>query len=169
MNYLMNNGGAWNTSDFDRWVASLDLRGSPFSTGDQVIERAGVLQGGGLTSWVGTANLRYPNDSFAASITGRYTSASVFDAARGGPDDENYDPTRSNSINYNRFPSAIYMDLYAQKAFGSSGDMSFTLLGSVDNFLNKQPPLYAAIGINSGGNLYDLIGRRFTLGVRVKR
>jgi hypothetical protein len=39
----------------------------------------------------------------------------------------------------------------------------------VENLTNRPPALYAATTIVSGGNPYDLIGRRFLFGIRVSR
>ena len=45
----------------------------------------------------------------------------------------------------------------------------FTLYGLVQNLFDEDPWLYAATSITSGGNPYDLIGRRFRVGIRVAR
>lgn len=129
------------------------------------VERSGTLQSGGLPKWQGNADITYTNRNFTSTLSGRYVAAARFDPTRVGPEDAGYDPALQNSININRFPSAVYFDLYGSYKFHTdSGDA--TIFAVVQNLLNKQPPQYAAIGINSGGNPYDLIGRRFRVGVR---
>ena len=73
----------------------------------------------------------------------------------------------------NRVPSVFYADLnfaYGFPAF--SGALEF--FGVVNNMFDKQPPLtptvQAAPGLNPPYyvNTYDLIGRYWTVGVRLK-
>lgn len=130
------------------------------------VDRAGTLQGNGTPRDMVNATLTYALKGFVANLNARYLSGSRFDATLVGPLDPGYNPALSNSININRFPAAIYFNLQLSQdvALGSGRKVNF--FAGVDNLLNKQPPVYAAIGINSGGDPYDLIGRRFTAGMR---
>lgn len=135
------------------------------------VDRAGSFQGGGVPRWVGSGDLTYSRGGFLTTLSARYIAATQFDANRIGPDDSRYAAlaaTASNTINYNRFPSAVYLDLYAE-AKVATGRTNMTVFGSVQNLAGKDPPQFAAIGISSGGNPYDLIGRRFRVGVRLRR
>ncbi|OYY79639.1 MAG: hypothetical protein B7Y43_00795 [Sphingomonas sp. 28-62-20] len=130
-----------------------------------VIERAGSLANGGLPKWVATADLTYALGGFSSTLSGRYIQAAINDVTRIGPDDPAYSPTLPNSVNINKFPSAVYLDLSLQQRV-TAGGTEFTLFGLVENLLDKPPPTFAATGILTG-NPYDLIGRRFKLGARV--
>lgn len=129
-------------------------------------DRAGSLQGSGVPSWTGNVNLDYSTGPLGLNLNARYFSASIFDVEFVGADSPNFDPTAGNSINYNKFPAAVYLNLSGSYDI-EVRDNSVQIFGGIDNLLDKQPPQYAAIGISSGGNPYDLIGRRYRIGVRV--
>jgi iron complex outermembrane receptor protein len=133
-----------------------------------VIDRAGAIQSGGIPKWSGTADISFSHGGFLVTLSGRAFSASRFDATLFDPTDDGYNPASGSSINDNRFPSAAYFDIYAEQTI-RSGATRFTLYGSVENLANKDPALYAATSITSGGNPYDLLGRRFKIGIRVVR
>jgi hypothetical protein len=130
------------------------------------IERAGSLQSTGVPRWAGTLDLTYSKSGFSTTVSGRYFSRSKFDATLVGPEDAGYTATSASSINTNRFPSAVYFDLYAEYVVGAGGRTPVTLFASVQNLANKDPAIFAATNITSGGNPYDLIGRRFRVGVK---
>jgi hypothetical protein len=139
-------------------------------TNDQktIVDRAGALQSGGVPKWTGTADLTFSSGDFLATLGSRFFSASKFDATLFGPDDPGYDPASGLSINDNRFPGAAYFDLYAEYGI-DAGRSRMTFFGKIENLANKAPALYAATSIVTGGNPYDLVGRRFTIGVRFSR
>jgi iron complex outermembrane receptor protein len=67
-------------------------------------------------------------------------------------------PTVQNpTSNFNEIPGITYVD------FGANFDMndSIQFYAKVDNAFNKQPPSF-------GGTMYDTIGRRYGVGVRLK-
>ncbi|PZU61222.1 MAG: hypothetical protein DI547_02080 [Sphingobium sp.] len=133
-----------------------------------VIERAGSIQGDGVPKWAGTLDVSLRNGPFRTTVSARYFSQSKFDATMVGPEDEGYAPTLANSLDTNRAPARTYFDLYTEYTL-RAGNTAFTLFGQVQNLLDKDPWLYASTSITSGGNPYDLIGRRFRVGVRVNR
>lgn len=114
------------------------------------VNRAGALQSGGIPSWTGNLTIDYATGPLTLDLSARYISSSKFDALFVGPDSPNYNPAASNSINYNRFPAAVYFNL-GTSVDVKSGSRTFQLFGGIDNLLDKQPPQFAAIGINSGG------------------
>lgn len=146
-------------------LATRTLNLKTFDQGN-VVDRAGALQSGGVPKWAGTGDISYSRDGFLATLSARVFSASKFDATLFDPSDAAYNPASGSSVNDNRFPGAAYFDFYAEQTV-RSGNASFTLYGSVENFTDKDPALFAATSITSGGNPYDLLGRRFKVGVRV--
>ncbi|WP_179641011.1 TonB-dependent receptor domain-containing protein [Sphingomonas guangdongensis] len=148
-----------------RVLATHILRLTTYDRGT-VIERAGSLANGGLPRWVGTADLTWALDAFTTTLSGRYTASAINDVTRIGPDDPAYSPALPNSININKFPSAVYLDLNIQQRVALGGT-EFTFFGLVENLLDKEPPVFAGIGILTG-NPYDLVGRRFKFGARMQ-
>jgi iron complex outermembrane recepter protein len=156
-------------------IGALDLRAMVtrtihLRTNDQktVVDRAGALQSGGVPKWSGTTDVSFSSGEFVTTLSSRFFSASKFDATLFGPGDPGYDPASGLSINSNRFPAAAYFDLYAQYSINARGSR-MTFFGKIENLTNKAPALYAATTIVTGGNPYDLVGRRFTVGVRFSR
>ncbi len=71
-------------------------------------------------------------------------------------------PTQSNTIS-----SFVYWDLFASVGFKEK----FEVFGGVNNLLDKQPPVlgFAAGGdANTNVQLYDVIGRQYFVGAKVK-
>jgi iron complex outermembrane receptor protein len=132
------------------------------------IDRAGSVQGGGVPTWTWNFDANYTLDRLSATLSARYSSAVLFDTTLVGPDSAQYSPALSNSINDNTFPSALYFNGAVQYDVIDQVGRKIQLYGSVNNILNASPPQFAAIGINSGGDPYDLIGRRYRVGVRFK-
>lgn len=149
---------------------ALVTRTLELSTNDQnsKVDRAGALQSGGVPKWTGTTDLSFSSGGFLTTFSSRFFSGSKYDATLFDPSDPGYDATSGNSINDNHFPGAAYFDLYAEYGV-KSGASRFTFFGKIENLANKAPALYAATAITSGGDPYDLIGRRFTFGVRFSR
>ncbi|NOW48054.1 outer membrane receptor protein involved in Fe transport [Novosphingobium sp. SG751A] len=130
------------------------------------VDRAGTLQGNGMPSDTINGSLTYTNNGFTGNLNARYVSGSRIDATLYGPLDAGYNPAASNSININRMPAAIYFNLQVSQDVALASGRKVNLFAGVDNLLNTAPPVFAATTINSGGNPYDLIGRRFTFGAR---
>jgi outer membrane receptor protein involved in Fe transport len=133
-----------------------------------VVDRAGALQSGGVPKWTGTADLTFSSGGFLTTLESRFFSRSKYDATLFGPEDAGYDPRSGLSVNTNRFPGALYLNLYAEYSLDRHAG-GVTFFGKVENLTNRPPALYAATTIVSGGNPYDLIGRRFLFGIRVSR
>ena len=133
-----------------------------------VIERSGSIQGDGVPKWNGTMDVSLAAGPLKVTASARYFSETRFDATLLGPEDAGYQPTLANTLNTNRAPARTYFDLYSEYGFDSGGTR-FTLFGLVQNVMNKDPWIYAATSITAGGNPYDLIGRRFRIGIRVAR
>lgn len=131
-----------------------------------IIDRAGSFQSNGVPEWTATANVTYDQGPFSGTLSGRYFSASQYDAGLRDPTEDGYVSTSGNSINDNKLPSSFYIDLSARYTFGEDDRRTYQLFANVDNLLNRQPP-YNGFLINSGGNPFDLIGRRYKIGLRV--
>jgi len=114
----------------------------------------------GLPDFKLTGNLTYGNGGFAAFLQGRYIGAGTQENALG-------------NVPVNAVASAFYLDLrLSQKvAFGQGNEIE--IFGAVTNLTDQDPPVtayYSTFGahpIQTNSVLFDLIGRRFTVGVKL--
>lgn len=127
--------------------------------GSGSIDRAGALTGG-VPAWNWNLNANYAQGAFGANLNVRYISSSKFDATL---QDTNF--AAANSISDNTFPSATYFNVSLNYDLIKTRDRRLQLFAGIDNLLDKQPPQFAAIGINNG-NPYDVIGRVYRIGMR---
>lgn len=151
-------------------LRALATRTLALRTSDQntIVDRAGALQSGGVPKWTGTADLSFSRGGFLGTLSTRFFSSSKYDATLFDATDPGYNAISGSSINNNHFPGAAYFDIYGEYTI-KDGRSKYTIFGTVENLANKAPALYAATSITSGGNPYDLIGRRFKVGVRFSR
>lgn len=128
--------------------------------------------------WQGNAFLTYLNGPFTGVLQVRYIGPGrygIVDPNTGlpliGPNQPGYSTTYGASINNNSVSSATYLNLALSYTlpFFRSDTRSVQVFGTVDNLLNKDPP------IAPGGNGYptnpvyfDTYGRTWRAGVRVQ-
>jgi len=136
-------------------------------------EYAGVLSGTVAfyqPKLSGNITLNYSTDSFALGLQVRGFSELrgnpvIYDASGNiasatvlGPEDDGYSPTSPTSVSKNRYPGRIYFNPSVQFKV----DDQVTLFANVDNLLNTAPP---ALTLTPD---YDLVGRRYRIGIRAK-
>lgn len=114
----------------------------------------------GLPKWSWTANADYKLDRFGFNTQVRFISRGRQDNGFVGPDEANYSPTLSNSINNNVVPSYTLVNMGASYDFGSKGQRR-EVYATVNNVFDRDPPYPA-----NGSAYYDLLGRAFKVGVR---
>ena len=136
--------------------------------GSAPVERAGSLQNNGVPEWTANFSASYTLDKLSVNLGARYVSESLYDSTLIGPDAAGYNPALSNSIADNVFPAEAYWSLGASYNLIDEGDRKLQVFGQINNLFDKDPPVFAAIAVNSGGNPYDVVGRRFVGGVRFK-
>jgi outer membrane receptor protein involved in Fe transport len=126
------------------------------------------LAGTALASprWTGNVTLGYDNGPFNLDLQFRGFSKTHYDPALFGPDETGYVAGASTSINQNDFAGRIYNNL----SVGYRVNAHFQLFGVVNNLLDVKPPEYAIIAMTNGARSlnYDLLGREYKVGVRVK-
>jgi iron complex outermembrane receptor protein len=122
------------------------------------------------TSWF--FNFTHNLDNFETSLMIRYTSPTLYSNLLTGldgltPGTPQYDSVaaRSNSINQNVWPDALYFDTtFAYDILGGDDDKRrLQVYLNITNIMNKQPPI---IAMSLNGSPYDLVGRNFKLGAR---
>ena len=126
------------------------------------IDSAGVS----MPWWSWNSTFTYELGRVSTTIQARSYGKIKYSATLIGPDDPNYSPTLSNSINRNIWPALTYWTLSGSyKLIEKADGQSLQLFGVIDNVMDKSPPI---IAISIGGTSYDLIGRTFKVGLRFK-
>lgn len=145
-------------------------------------DRAGQIGGFGFARNKATSSLTYMNGTFTAFLQARWIDGGVLDRT--------YleSPTRlpatarpSTSVllcgtnvctlEDNSIPSMTYVDLRLGKTFGE--DSQLEVYGNINNLLDRDPNITAGAigrtGVPSAAavqqNVYDILGRRYTIGV----
>ena len=132
----------------------------------QVVTQPGSQVAYALPKWKATANVNYRRGPFRSFLQLRYIGKGVYDTQNGiGP---NNWIVADNSIG-----SVTYVDarLSYEMPFGEN---SIELFGNVTNLFDREPPIAAiydpatARPTQYNSSLYDIIGRRFAIGVNVR-
>jgi iron complex outermembrane receptor protein len=151
------------------------------STG--LFELAGSSQG--VPSWAGVGTIAWDVARFGAQVqfrgfTGvRFDTSTLYPASTAAatpqtytalgvvdPSDAGYLNTNANSINIAHFGGVTYMDLAAHWDVSEN----VQLFGNLNNALDRDMPTFAAIAVTTGNrNInYDVLGRAYKIGVRVR-
>jgi iron complex outermembrane receptor protein len=115
-----------------------------------------------------TANLTYSNGSFSAFLQGRYVGSGKRAHLIGG--DEAVEGT---NIADNSVPAVLYLDTRLGYDFEIANTEAEVFL-AVTNLLDKDPPVtgtfsgFTAYSGQVNTQLFDVLGRRFTLGVKFR-
>jgi outer membrane receptor protein involved in Fe transport len=117
-------------------------------------------------------NLVHEWESWTTALQVKYTANLVYDTTLVGLDgltpgtaEYNSVAAKSNSINRNIWPEALYFDMRFAYDFVKTDGKRLQLYLNIDNITNKKPPIVA---ISMGGSPYDLIGRSFKVGARFR-
>jgi iron complex outermembrane recepter protein len=111
----------------------------------------------------------YTNGGFNLSLTERFISKGIYNKRFN-------QPGARPDVADNTVPSVIYVNLSASYTWDTLGG-SMQLFGNVQNLFDKDPPIVAGVfdttlgqtGNQFNAGLFDLLGRRFTVGVKFKR
>jgi iron complex outermembrane recepter protein len=144
-----------------------------------VTDRAGETGGAaGAPTWLATLNTGYSNGPFTATLTTRYIRGGVLNVLNIPPDDPRYSvvvnntvnpPTSTstpNSINNNAVGGIVYFNLNGSWNFG--GTAGLELFAQVNNLANRAPPMAPQLQYPSNPVYFDLVGRSYRMGVRMK-
>ena len=108
-----------------------------------------------------TGNLSYAIDSFSTFVQGRYIGPGTMDNTLGDTD-------------FNSVDSAFYIDLRLTKTFDIRGASELEMFAAVTNLTDQSPPItpyysvFGAHGLQYNSTLFDLLGRRYTVGVKFR-
>jgi outer membrane receptor protein involved in Fe transport len=128
----------------------------------KITNTLGEVVQGGIPKWRATFDAGYTWGPSSTVVTMRFTGPGVLD--------NTYTPA---FINRNTVSSAMYVDLSETYALQIDG-IDSELFAVVDNLFDKDPPVAPAIGtltfssFGTTGAYYDVIGRSFRAGFRIK-
>jgi len=126
-----------------------------------VIDRAGQTQGFELPELKITGSMNYRNGPFSGFFQLRWIDEGV----------RNVLDTEGVEIDNNTIDSALYADMNMRYEFELDQGM-IEVFGNVSNVFDEDPPVTPSFGLFGGSSnqtnsgLFDLIGRRYTVGVR---
>ncbi|HXC57870.1 MAG TPA: TonB-dependent receptor, partial [Steroidobacteraceae bacterium] len=131
-----------------------------------VTDRAGETGGtGGSPTWLATLNTGYSNGPFTGTLTTRYIRGGILSAAA-------YEPGQpvpvqgANTTNDNHIGGTVYFNLNSSWKMG--GKFGTEVFVQVNNLANRAPPSAPQLQFPSNPVYFDLIGRSYRLGVRMK-
>lgn len=144
------------------------------STNDGLVSTESV--GAGPSDWSYRATVAYNQDPFVVTLTGRgisdgVNSTAYIECSANCPASTALHPTVDN----NHRPGAFYLDTSIAYRLSAQNDRHSELFFSVQNLLNRDPPIYgssgpgvnAALVFPANPTLYDVLGRTFRVGVRL--
>jgi outer membrane receptor protein involved in Fe transport len=137
-----------------------------FGTYDEWAGQVGTMRS--LPKLKYTANVTYNDGPYSLFVQGRYISKGILDhTLRESP----VAIPGAQTINDNSIGGIFYMDLNLTYTVAVPGELN--IYGEVNNLLDRAPPIdplaYGRAGsVSVNPQLYDVIGRRYTLGVRYK-
>ncbi|WP_164549755.1 TonB-dependent receptor domain-containing protein [Altericroceibacterium xinjiangense] len=128
-----------------------------------------VSQPSGVPRYIINGYVTYSSEPFEAQVQVRHISGGRYNTSLIGPDEEGYDPLLPNSINDNSVGAWTYVNLNASYDLWRDADRSLQLYGVVSNLFDKDPPVNIPSSFGPTNNvLYDVVGRTYRIGVRVR-
>lgn len=126
--------------------------------------RTGTLPG--VPDYVIDGVINWKLDDFRLTAHGRYIPKGIFWTNFVGPDNPSFDINSPLSVNNNLVPDRFYLDLAAQYTLRFGDGREFQLFGTINNVLDRDPPIIPGAGGGTNQILYDPVGRSFKIGVR---
>ncbi|MEQ8312149.1 MAG: TonB-dependent receptor [Sphingopyxis sp.] len=133
----------------DDGITVVDLAGST--------EQPTIASIGGQPHWRANVSTTYEAGPARVSLTGRYIG--------GGNINNEYTFKDLNKLTHE---GRLYLDLSAAYDLIDNGDRKVSLFATVNNLLDKDPPITGTGGFATVRSLYDVVGRTYTAGVRFR-
>lgn len=114
----------------------------------------------GLPEFKATGNVSYSNGGFTTFLQGRYIGSGTQENALG-------------DVPFNSVDSALYLDLRLSYEFELGGN-ELEIFGMITNLTDEDPPrtpyysTFGAHAIQTNSVLFDLLGRRYTVGLKFR-
>ena len=122
-----------------------------------------------VPDWSGNFTVSYANGGFVGTLQARYVSRGTLDLQnpKTGPDEPGYNPNLTYSVNDNSIPSYFEFNATVSYDLKLWGAERTEIFGTINNIFDKDPPFAAGVG-GTNAVFYDMLGRTFRVGVRVK-
>jgi outer membrane receptor protein involved in Fe transport len=168
-------GGGMETLGFRAFASWLSDRSETNSSGftTDYAGQTGARQSDGFympyPDFKATGGINYRNGGFSGYLQGRYIGSAIQDVTP-------YFPAPNTTpivIEDNTVSSVFYLDLRLGYEFDMGGT-SWELFGNVTNLTDESPPLtpaftaFSAYSTQYNSAVYDVLGRRYTIGVKMK-
>lgn len=139
--------GNFHTRVLATWVDSLTTYDGKNSF--EYVTSQGLTNGSGVPRWRANATVGWRGDRYSAQARARYLSAGVYN--------------NQLVLTNGNIGSYTYWDVGGKARFPLSGDNEFEVYADISNLFDKKSPLGAV-----GSPYYDVVGRYFTLGARLR-
>lgn len=137
------------------YTDKLDLVDGPNTThlagNTELITIQGV---GGTPHWRFNTSATFATDAYKLALTGRYVGGGII--------------TQNGSVDKKSVNGRLYFDIMGEVALIDDGNRRVALFATIQNLMDKDPPITAWNGYGTTRSLYDMIGRVYNLGVRFK-
>jgi len=163
------------------WNGNLSVRGLATIVDDLItnsasgtVDRAGmngspVSLPSGMPRYIINGYLTFDADPGSIQLQVRHISSGTYNAELVGPGQDGYDPLKTNSINDNSIGSWTYVNLNASVNVWNKGNSKLEIFGTITNLFDKDPPVNAPSSFGPTNNvLYDVLGRAYRIGARVR-
>lgn len=147
------------------------------NTTDNLLVPPVNVVGSSIPKWRHNVTAQYSGGPFTGILTARAFSSGMISnrfivCQSGCPTSTSFNPTVSNA----RQPGAFYLDAALNYDFGGSGGAKYQVFLNVQNLFNRDPAIVPQpydgnvpyFSIQTDPVLYDILGRRFQVGVRVR-
>jgi iron complex outermembrane recepter protein len=164
------------THELPRTLGTITFRGlgtyvSDLTTisngGLTAIDEAGVDGDGGMPHIQATTFLTWKFRPWSFTLQNRYVGGGKFSPLYVGPQQAGYSPYLPNSINNNWVPGRFYTNLSGSYDFTLGGGARLQVYGVINNLFGIIPPVDPGAASATNSQLFDAIGRAFTVGVRL--
>ena len=138
------------------------------NNGASAINEAGVDGDGGVPHYQANTYLTWSREPLSITVQNRYVGGGKFSAIYVGPQDPGYSPYLRNSINDNRIGSRLYTNLSASYDVIGTDKRKLQVYAVINNLFNLDPPIDPGAASATNSQLFDPIGRYFTIGARLR-
>lgn len=121
------------------------------------------------SKWRSSHWITYALNGFQTTFGIRHIGPGVYNAEWQGPNDPDYDPTLTTSVNDNTVDSSVIFSLAASYEFEPVQGTSTEIFLAIDNLLGTAPVVApSGVGYSTNPTYFDTQGARWRAGLRVE-
>ncbi|MEP7311380.1 MAG: hypothetical protein ABI859_02250, partial [Pseudomonadota bacterium] len=133
---------------------------------------------GGIPNWLVNLYSTYSNGPLSVTVSARYIPSGLYSATNIGPDDPRYatftnvgaqqsiNGVTYSPINDNLVSGVVYFNLNGSYNILQEGTRKLQVFGSINNLLDRHPPMAPTLQYPTNPTYFDQIGRFYRAGVR---